>query len=414
MISLARQSASLRLILVTPAVAIFVSSMLVNVGNLGFNMIFSRLMGPELFGSLAFLLTLKLSALSLFGAAQMAVSHLVSARPVTERSSLLAALARLDTGLFAILAAVCLPAGIVLWTVLGPASLSPILLLAAMPFGASLSLLRGVSYGSLNTGRIILSANLEMAVRLIFAIAAWKVGLGLPGVIGAITLSIIVGWLVLLAEVPRRRASPAEPGLLFAIGLGAAPFALLQIAQVFVLDGDIFIARWTLSTQEGGFIASLSLFQRIQFFACLSLATVLLPDLTRAKREGQALGAALAPVAVIFTAVSIAVVSACTLAPERMISLLVGSGYAEAAQHLPFAAFSAIAFTFSYLTATALVALGDKRGIWLCVGIAVLQLAAMAVTPDPSLASYVGIKLGCQLLAAIVSAVLIARTALRK
>ena len=39
----------------TPAVVVFLSSNFVNVGNLVFNMIFSRLMGPELFGVLAML-----------------------------------------------------------------------------------------------------------------------------------------------------------------------------------------------------------------------------------------------------------------------------------------------------------------------------------------------------------------------
>ncbi|PTQ68337.1 O-antigen/teichoic acid export membrane protein [Celeribacter persicus] len=403
-----RSGLSLRLLVVTPAVAIFLSSMLVNVGNLGFNMIFSRLMGPELFGQLAFLLTLKLSVLSLFGAAQMAVSHLVSDCEPRGRGALLAGLSVLTRQVFVLLSLVFLFAAIALWLWLGTTALPPVLLFAALPFGAAFSVLRGVSFGAMHTGAIILSANLEMGVRLIGALLAWQLGLGLSGVAGAIALSIIAGWAVVRRELP----APAQPvelsGLIRSLGLGGAAFALLQLAQVLALDGDIFLARSLLSAEDGGLIAALSLSQRIQFFACFSLATVLLPDLTRARRTGQPVIVALRPVGILFGAVSIAVLCATTMVPEWLTDLLVGPQYRAAAPLLRLAALSAIAFTLSYLIATALMAFGDRRGIWICLTVAVVQLAAMALIPEPHLSGFVMIKVSCQLAACGISLLLFA------
>ncbi|MFW2590234.1 hypothetical protein [Sagittula sp. SSi028] len=402
---LLRSGVRLRLLIVTPAVAIFLSSMGVNVGNLGFNMIFSRLMGPELFGQLAFLLTLKLSLLSLFGAVQMAVSHLVSDCPATHHPALLSALSALNRASFGLLCGVAVVISVGLWLWLGGAALPPVLLVAAVPYGAAFSLLRGVAYGALHTRPIILSANVEMGVRLIGALVAWQLGFGLSGVVGAIALSIVAGWWVVRRELPTPSRSQAhsQPSLVRALVLGAGAFALLQLSQVLALDGDIFLARSFLSAEEGGLIAALSLFQRIQFFACFSLATVLLPDLTRARREGQSLLTALRPVAALFAGVSLSVLIATTAMPETLTDLLVGSQYRAAAPMLRLAALSSIAFTLSYLIATALMAFGDRSGIWICLSIAVLQLAAMALSPDPQLSYFVTIKLAAQLLACGVS-----------
>jgi hypothetical protein len=60
-----------------PAFLIFVAYNLANLGNLIFNMLFSRWMGPSLFGDLAVVLTVKLSLVSIFIAVQMAAVWLL-------------------------------------------------------------------------------------------------------------------------------------------------------------------------------------------------------------------------------------------------------------------------------------------------------------------------------------------------
>ena len=381
--------------LATPAIVIFLSSNLVNAGNLAFNLIFSRLMGPELFGALAFLLTVKLALLGVLGAVQTATSRKVAQAGRDPRLlPRLAAANRLvligGAGL-----AVVLAAGYALGAADDETRLPMVLLLAALPFGASMSLLRGLAYGQMRSGRIALSANVEMLVRLLGALLAWVAGLGLPGVAAAIAVSILAGWAVLADMLPRlpardarRRALP----VLRLLTLGAIPFALLQVAQVIAIDGDIFLARAVLSPLEAGHVAALSLFQRIQFFANYALAGVMLPAVISARGVRREMQAAILPIAVLFVSVTALLLTLALVAPKTVLTLLVGPEYHAAAPHLWVAALAAAAFTLSYLLATLLVALKDRTGIFLALGAAVIQMVAMAMLSRPGLAGLVQVE----------------------
>ncbi|MBS8271691.1 hypothetical protein DYI26_23755, partial [Halomonas litopenaei] len=147
------------------------------------------------------------------------------------------------------------------------------ILLGSVPFSAPLNILRGVALGRMNSAKIVYSANVEMAARLGLGMIFWQMGMGIEGVVAAIAVSIIAGWAVLIDVLPQPKL-PVIPVRTMAasLGLAALPFALLQIAQVAALDGDIFLATYFLADVETGYVAALSLFQRIQFFACFSLA----------------------------------------------------------------------------------------------------------------------------------------------
>ena len=85
----------------TPAVIIFLSYNFVNIGNLLFNLVFSRLMGPELSGLLAFFLTAKLALLGFFAAFQMGVSKLLASSLHSQRCEVEQALSRINRFLLA-------------------------------------------------------------------------------------------------------------------------------------------------------------------------------------------------------------------------------------------------------------------------------------------------------------------------
>ena len=391
-----------------PAVVVFLSSNLVNVGNLAFNMIFSRLMGPELFGTLALLLTIKLALLGITGAIQMAVSQMVASCNQEERPAVEQALSRINRLLFL---GVCilgssLTASFMLDGTVG-ARLSPTephllaLLLISMPFGASLSVLRGVAFGDMKTGRIVLSANVEMAVRLVGALIAWALGFGIEGVVIAISLSIFAGWAVLYDLLPVSESGTKIEGYSKILGLAAIPFAILQLTQVIALDGDIFIAKALFSDSEVGFVGALSLFQRIQFFACFALAGVLLPRVVKAAQAGDNILMAALPVFIIFAAASVVALSAALVAPEVLIKILVGSAYLPAATVLHITVIAAIFFTFNYLVVTVMIAVRDNLGIALIATGVAVQFAFMALSDPSGFAELVAIKAVCQAFIAV-------------
>ena len=379
-----RPSLPVLALLASPAVAIFVSSNVVNLGNLAFNMLFSRWMGPEMFGDLALLLTIKLAVLGVIGAVQMAVSQQVAARSGQERGALLRALAVLDRrGILALTAALPVAAGVALALEAGPllglgGTHLLVLLLAALPVTLSFSIIRGVAFAEMRTARLVLSANVEMGVRLGGAVLAWFAGWGLEGVVAAIALSIVAGWAALAGVLPTPRATAVRP-VARALALTALPLALLQVSQVLALDGDLLLAGAALPDDETGLLAALALFQRIQFFACFMLASVLLPGVVSAARDGGAILAAAAPAGVLYAAVAAFVLTLSLIAPVTLVTLLVGPDFAAAASGLPLAALAAAAFTLSYLLATLLAALSDRRGLYAAVGAAALQLGLMGL-----------------------------------
>lgn len=387
-----------------PVAAIFLSANLANVGNLAFNMLFSRWMGPELFGELAVVLTIKLAALAILNAVQMAVS-----RDIAEgRRDLgsLAALSRIT--LLAGLAALPL-VGLALWFSGAAEALGfqhPVLLLilaAALPFATPLCLARGAALGRVGVRSTILSTQVEMVVRLGLGALAWQAGFGIEGVTIAIGLSIFAGWIVISGEL-NCFSSGAHGTRRLAKGLclAALPFGLLQAAQVILLDGEVILARLWLSAEESGFAAALSLFQRIAFFASFGLASVLLPIVARAHLEGETVHRALLPVVALFIAVALPLMLGALLVPKALVGIVVGQAYLAAAPLMWIAALAACCFTASYLLATALAAAGDYRGITLITLCVPLQLIAMAVasqgTVAPTLGDLLTIKLVCQIL----------------
>lgn len=399
--------AGLWALIASPAVLIFLSSNVVNVGNLAFNMLFSRWMGPELFGDLSIVMTIKLAFLGVFGALSSAVSHRVAGLDAADARQTEQALARLNRICFAALwlALPIVALGIFAGSFQTRLDLgSPYLLyilLGSAPFIAPMNILRGVALGRMNSTKIVYSANVEMAVRLVFGIAAWQLGMGIEGVVAAIGLSIIAGWAVLIDVLPQPnlKVDSVRP-VAASLGLAALPFALLQIAQVAALDGDIFLATHFLSDTETGYVAALALFQRIQFFACFALASVLLPSVVIALREGRSYRASVGMIAGLLASVSVLVLSFTALAPELLLTLLVGADYAAAAPLLIWVAAAAVLFTVNYLIATFLMAQGRRTGIATVVVGAGLQILLMILSlsaPSGDLTTMLVTKFYCQL-----------------
>lgn len=372
-----RRPQSLRLIgaltalAATPAVAIFLATNLANAGNLAFNMIFSRLLEPSQFHDLAVILTIKLGVLSVFGAVQMAVSQMVSRGEAQEPT--ISELPRLTVLGFILLffavpalLPVVLSENVALALGIEDHRLLAILLLS-FPVSLPLSLARGAALGRVSVRGMVLSANLEMAVRLFGAVAAWMVGLGLPGIVAAIGVSLVVGWWPVRNEQRPAGAIDRKRGelrrLAARIAALSAPFAVLQLAQVGHLDADLLLSTKLLDADQADLMAGLSLVQRIQFYACFGLAGVLLPTMTRALVEGRSLIGPILPVAGLVLCTGAGLLGAALLMPEAVMTAVAGRDYVPATIALVPAICAAFCFTVSYITATLLAAIGDRSGI---------------------------------------------------
>lgn len=403
-----------------PAFLIFVAYNLANLGNLIFNMLFSRWMGPSLFGDLAVVLTVKLSLVSIFIAVQMAVSRMVAASG--HRSNHL--LARLHFYGFCILT-LALPILIALAVMvdlgghigLANPHLLPMILII-FPIALPLCLLRGVVQGLMDVTGVMLSVGLEMAVRLIGAILVWKLGGGIEGITLVIVASVLAGWAV-IAPRQQARLSIRKPGQqgqpadvrLSAFVFACLPFAVLQFSQVVLLDAEVFVAKMAFSAVDAGYLAATSLFQRIEFYACFGLASVLLPSVSAAVARGETGLRQAIPIIILFLMVTVTIFAAIWIMPDTLITLLVGEAFLPARELLPLAAASASAFTLSFLIATFMAGQGNYAGIWMIAACVPVQLGTFLLAtfhiPFFHVFDLLAIKVTCQVMLLIGMALLI-------
>lgn len=416
------RKAGLLALLASPAVAIFLSNNVANAGNLFYNMLFSRWLGPETFGLLATILTLKLAMLALMNALQMAVSQQVSRGG---KPHLAKALALLDRRMFiglGIFALVLLPLAIngMLTSALGlshNAITALALLLLALPVTAPLCMGRGIAMGHQKTGIIVASGQLEMGIRLVGGALAWAAGWGLTGIVAALVLSLVVGWFPVRrvrSATAGHDAAPAEYSAeMRAVLLLAVPFAVLQAAQVALMDGDVVAASILLDQRDTGYVAVLGLFQRIQFFACFGLAAVLLPSITAASARGESGLREMRPIVILFLATMLPLLALMYAVPADLIDAIAGAEFAGAAPALLPIGIAAAAFTGSYLMATLLAAWSDRRGLVLFALAVPVQIGSYAMLaalwPDFELAHLMTVKAIVQLLLAFGLAGLVAQ-----
>jgi len=278
----------------------------------------------------------------------------------------------------------------------------------AIPFALPLCLLRGVVQGRMDVGAVLASALVEMAVRLFGAVVLWHLGAGITGVVAAIALSVVAGWAVIARRLSCPRPDVSTSGMLIGTIMAAClPFAVLQLSQVLLLDAEVFIAKLLLSPIEAGYFAATSLFQRIEFFACFGLVSVLLPSVANAVAQGRTGLREARPVALLFVAVTTVVLAVWAM-PDTLIRLMVGAAFLPARDFLMPAAWAAAAFTFSFLVATFLAGQGRFVGIWMVAGCVPVQLGAftvLAVYADvPRAADLMSLKAVCQILLALLMA----------
>ncbi len=366
--------AGLLALLTSPAVLMFASSNLVNVGNFSFNLIFSRLMVPAAFADLAFLLTVKLVSLSVLSALQMAVSKQVA------DGKLQAA----DLRQFLSLRSPWLWAGMALiigalWLSGAPLGRALAILALACPLILPLSILRGLALGQINMRATIWSAQMEMIARLGLSLLFWFLGWGLVGIGFALALSLLLAWAPLRGLAPKVEGGSSP--ILKSLALAALPFGVLQVAQVLITDGDVLVARTVLSGQEAGYLAALSLIQRIQFFACFGLAAVLMPSIIKKVQAGEGLRGILIQMAGLYLLTNLPLITFAFLAPATLLGLIVGSAYLEAAPLVWMVCVSGALFTLTYLILTLLIALRRYRLLWVALGFAIAQLSLQAITP---------------------------------
>lgn len=404
--------------LLGPAAVLFISANVANVANLAFNMIFARLMGPALFADLTLLLTLKLGLLSFLGAVQFAVSEL-SAKESSKavRKAKVSALSWKSLKIsIPIMFAVMASANFISASLNFSSPLALALLALALPFFLPMVIYRGLTQGTIDLPKIVLSVQSEWIIRLCGSVILWQLGFGLAGIAVAVALSILAGFLFsadkqdfILWRTAKQTVETSEVKLL---GLMALPYLILQLAQVLVLDSDILIAKTFFSAQAAGLVAGLLLIQRIFFFAFLSCSMILQPyiarqnsdlspDDTAAQNRPKELLTLLAGISVI-TALALVVIVPNS---DLIVKIMLGDAYAPLASIVWISALTGAVFIVSHLCAIYQIAKGQTFAARLVLAFGIIQLISLSAVnhflPEMGLHSFFSIKLAIQTVCAM-------------
>ena len=404
-----------------PASILFISANIANAGNLAFNMIFARLMGPEAFADLTFLLTLKLGVLCVLSAFQLAFAKHTAKfwfghNRDTRRPQLESYASKIVGKSFWVSLPLMFGALIFAESFARAFQFDDLkslfILITIIPLIFPMIVYRGLSQGRIDLPRIVGSIQGEWIIRLLGGLLLWSLGMELSGIAIAVVLSILTASLFSMTKKdivylgsPKTLDLRNPPRLLMA----TAPFLALQFAQVLILDGDILLAKASMSSEFSGYVAGLMLIQRIFFFAFLSFSSLLIPviaakveksmntKMTESRTRGRSdlmlmLGGIIG--------ISVPALLCLVLLPSMGVSLLLGKEFLPIAHLTVVSGATGTVFTLTHLCVVYWLANGQHKIAWILLVFAIFQMLVLSwVTqhrPDLSISVFAALKLGLQ------------------
>lgn len=345
--------------------ALLASFMVVHLGNYLFNVIMGRALGPALFSDLAVIVTLLLVVTLATGglqtAAAKAATELASGatqqwlrRRAAAGGLAAAGLLALGSGALAAFFNISSPWPFVIFGL----GLPPL-------FAQAVD--RGFLQGGTRFGRLALSYQTEMWVRLGGAALLVWVGFGLNGAVAALSLSFLASW---LAARPRHVAAAAAVER-SPIGAVAGAAALLSLGEVLVNHSDLLIVKHFSEPAVAGAFGAIAVVGRVPLFIAWSIAAVAFPFV--AAGDGAARRRSLGAIA----AIGAGITAASWAMPEAIIRVLFGDGFSTFAPYLGPYALAASLFALARTVAFLELAAGRHRGATLVLGAGVVQAAAL-------------------------------------
>ncbi len=347
---------------------LFVSMTIVNAGNYLFNLILGRWLGPAAFADLSLIVTMMLMITFVTVTFQLTAARFAAVHTADDDPVQLANVRRWLTwvawglGIFLFL---LLGAGAPLWQQFFH-TVSPwpfVILSVGLPFYFVQGVDRGVLQGQTRFGRLAVSYQAEMWVRLVTAVAFVAIGWSVSGAVGGITLSFLATWLVARSAGKGLPIAQALDRLdQKAVMLFAGPVIVAHISQILINNSDILVVKRFFEAEEAGLYAALALIGRIVFFATWSVVTVLFPIVAQKHKKGEPHRHLLYISMGLVAAVSGGILIATVLFPEFIVNILFGAAYLSVAPLLWRYALATSIYALANVVITYRLSIGDGAG----------------------------------------------------
>jgi len=276
---------------------LFASTLIVNIGNYGLNLLLGRFLGPEEFAAANIITTLVLVLSFTALGIQLTTTKFVStyhADGDQEKLDIFIAWMKKYALIFSVSLSVIL---ILLQgsikSFLNFSSTTPLLMLfVAIPFYIDMSVSRGFFQGSNQFKKLAYTYIVEMLGRLVFTCMLVYICLFLhqTWAIEAIAFGFVMSFFfgAYIARIPTisffKNIKFEHSKQLFYF---LAIVGFYEFSQIIINNSDVLLAKHFFENREAGLYASLALIGRVVFFATWTIVTLLFPTVIEREKKGE-------------------------------------------------------------------------------------------------------------------------------
>lgn len=339
--------------LFTDGSLLFLSTLIVNIGNYAINLLLGRWMGPEDFSEVSLLVTILLIVSFLALGFQLTAAKFTATFELPAESNSLVELVKWLNKYGLVLGGVLfiftVSTAFFLKDFFQTTSYLPFIIFGfGLPVYLLMSINRGLLQGLLNYKRLALTYQTEMWVRLAVTLTLVYFGYRVNGVAWGLTLSLIATWLISRTKTASSESNKESRLATSEIRSFLYMILVYECSQILINNSDILLVKHYFPPYEAGLYAALALIGRIVYFGTWTVVTLLFPLVIKLEKEGKShtkyfiggLGV------VAFIATGIVLFS--YYFPTEMVGILFGDAYQTVAPLL-----------WKYSLATALFALSN-------------------------------------------------------
>ncbi len=324
--------------LVRQNAVLFAGGLVAGIGGFVFHAIAGRILGPAIYGQVAFLI-----ALYAVGTAPALILIVVLARytaTLTARGdtgvrSLLVRTIRLITipSLLAVLITTLMARPVAAFEHLG--STIPVLILGfSIALVWQVAIPRGILQGLQRFTALSLNLSLELVVRTLLVYALLAAGYAVSGAMAAVFAGLAFAFgLGVYALRDHFRDTGARVRLRVMAGFSLTAAAGIIGVQI-LYNQDVILAEHYLSSHDGGIYGGLNKIGTILFFLTLSVSQVLFPRVVEAVAKEQHPGRILLSSAGILAALGAGALLVFAVAPGLVVGVLFGRGFSDATPYV--------------------------------------------------------------------------------
>lgn len=316
---------------------LFLSTLVVNIGNYGLNLLLGRFLGPSEFAAANILATLVLVLSFVALGFQLATAKFVAEYQAEQQYekqtaflSWMKKLALIFSVSLSFLLILCQDA---ISAYLNFESSTPLLILfVAIPLYIDMSVSRGHFQGSNHFKKLAHTYIAEMLARLVTTVAlvyiclqyqqSWVIEGIAIGFIAAFSFAAYFGRTPISLYFKNSNFAHSRQVFVF---LGVV--AMYEFSQIIINNSDVLLVKHFFLNKEAGLYASLALIGRVVFFATWTIVTLLFPKVIEKEKKGeshiQLFWSSVAVVAMF----GLLIIMACYFLDTFIVSILFGNAY---------------------------------------------------------------------------------------